>query len=186
MKRLIIIPLLFLSVYIFAQAGGVTIDRTATPIMWTFPGDIIKNHASGLMYVSTGGTVTITTGGTYQKMLGGAVDYTAAHLEDVNETTNGRLTYIGTATKHFLVTINATIESGEANQEIQIRVAENAASIAGSDQSQAYGAVNNHNTIATAYLVELATNDYIEVFITSDQDSDAIIVHSCVLTLIEY
>lgn len=172
----------FAQPYIIGDASGnVTVggDLTVT-------GSVIKDHGSGLMNISTGGTFTITTGGAYEKMIGGAIDYGSDHLEDFNETTNGRLTYTGTLTKHFLVTVNVSIEAGENAQFIGIRIAESGTSIAMSEQVQDFDILNSHNSIPVSYIVELATNEYVEIFITSDQDGDNIIVHSGVLTLTEY
>ncbi len=149
-------------------------------------GDITHNHSSGLMFISTPGTFAITTGGTFEKLIGGAIDYSSDHLEDFNETTNGRLTYTGTLTKHFTVAVYSSIESGENTQEIEIRIAEGGSPIFGSEQEQTYSVINNHNTIPTGYIVELATNEYIEVFITSDTNGDNVIAHSCVVVITEY
>jgi hypothetical protein len=183
-----IIPLLLLLSFGFGQW---IYDLTDNPPTITAPGDLVvtgnitHDHAGGVMHVSTGGTFQITTGGTFEKIEGGAIVYSSDHLDNFNETTDGRLTYTGTTTKHFSVAVYSSVESGEVSQVIMIRLAESGTDIAGTEKAQDYSNQNSHNDISTGYIVELATSEYLEVFITSDQDTDDVIIHNVIMVVSE-
>lgn len=172
----LLIPLLCLG----QTTGGTDADNT-----WAFPGQTTNTHSAGMMYVSTPGTWQITTGGTFEKLIGGAIDYTGAHLENFNESTNGRLTYTGDLTRDFIVGIHVCCESGEVTQTIQARIAENGTSIIGSTATLDFTAVNTHGSMSTFWIVELATNEYLEIFVASDQNGDDIIIDNASLSVAE-
>lgn len=178
MKR-ILLGLLFLS-FLYPQStvgGWMEINST---------GHVTYPHSAGLMWISTGGTISITEGGTFQKMIGGAIDYSNAHLENFNESTNGRLTYIGTITRDFNVRSYNSIESGETAQEVMIRIAKGGSTIEGTEVVQDYTAINKHSNTPTGWIVELATNEYLEMFITSNTTGDNIIIHNSIMVVSEY
>lgn len=144
---------------------------------------VAPNHAAAQMHISTPGTVSIGTGGTYQKVAGGAIVYTGEHLEDFHEDVDGRLTYIGVATKEFLVSAAGSIESGEIAQLVNVAVAQDGSEIANSDVQADFSAVSNHTPFALEWFVTMATGSYIEIFVTSNTNGDDVIFHSLVVTI---
>jgi len=140
---------------------------------------------AGQTYISTGGTMTVTTGEAFEKIAGGSIDYTGEHLEHFTHSA-GRLTYTGKPGKDMLVTVSGKVESGETAQEVQICIAENGACHAGSTTGTTFTAVNSHSPISINYIVDLATNDYIEVYATSDSNGDEIIFDNMVISIIQY
>ena len=139
-------------------------------------------HSMGSSYLSTEGTQTIGTGGTFEKLFEGAMAYSGNHLENFTQS-NGRLTYTGVNFEHFLVICNMTIHSGETAQRIQCRIAENGTSIEGSNQAIDFTATTLDLPLGLVWVVELAPNDYIEIYGTSDTNGDEFDIHNLVFTL---
>jgi len=124
---------------------------------------------AGQMYVSTGGTVTITTGGTFEKCDTGGIVWTSEHLEWFNESTDGRLTYTGGPDKYVICIGTGTVESGEIAQDVNLRLAENGTDLAASDVEITFTNQNLHTPVAVSNIIGVSTNDYIELYCTSDQ-----------------
>lgn len=145
----------------------------------------VRTGTGAHMNISTGGTVTVATAGTYQKVAGGTIAYTGAHLEHFNEDTDGRLVYVGLPTKSFLVTVSGSVESGEVAQEVNLRIAKTGTSIVGSDIQQTFTAINTHEVYSTNYMVDLNTNDYIEIYVTSDTNGDDVIFNAMSVCVVQ-
>lgn len=139
-------------------------------------------HNCGFMYISTAGTVTVTTGGTFEKVVGGTIAYTGAHLHNFVHSA-GRLTYKDSVTKHFLITAFASIESGEVAQDIQIRLAKNGTTVAETNIERDFTAQNRHSVVGTTWMTDLETDDYVELFVTSDTDGDDVIFNNLVFSI---
>jgi len=191
MKKLIFIVLLLAGIISAAQ------DLDISDGNWTFSPDvsvtgdlmvtgiIINGEAGGQTYISTPGIQTIGTGGTFEKLYEGAMAYTGDHLNYFTES-NGRLTYTGTTTIHATVVCNLTVQSGETAQVLNFRIAENGTPIAGSNQTKTYTAQTVDRSAGLNWLVELATNDYIEIYGTSDTDADVFTVQSLSLFVVKH
>ena len=107
------------------------------------------------------------------------------HLENFSHS-DGRLTYTGTPTRDFIVSVHASIEGDEVAQLIQIQIAEGGVVIAGSNMQADYTAINTDKAISTTWIVELATNEYVEVYGTSDTNDDEFTVHNLVMRIAQY
>ena len=177
--------------------NGATIDNTDTDTL-TFTetavkvegdfyvsGQTITENSCGLAYVSTPGTMTINTAGTFEKLDEGAIAYTAGHLYNFTHS-DGRLTYTGTATKHFTIRATVTVESGEIAQVVQLRLAKNNTSIAGSTMSRTFRATSTDTAMPLGWLEEMETNDYYEVFGTSDANDDNFDIINLTLTVTKH
>ena len=145
-------------------------------------GQIVSEYECGFTYVSTPGQMTIATGGTFEKLYEDNIAYTGGHLYNFTES-NGRLTYTGTATVHMTIICNVSIESDEVAQIVQLRIAENGTTIAGSNMTREFTTQNKDSCVGLNWLVELETNDYIEIFGTSDTDADQFQVNNLTLTV---
>jgi len=172
MKKLIFLLFLLFPIIIWGQVI-INLDQ------------IYHERAGGLTYVSTPGQMTIATGGTFEKLYEGAIAYTGDHLCNFTES-NGRLTYTGTPTIHATIHVNTTIEGDEADQLIQVQIAENGTPIAGSNMQQDFTAVDADAHIGTSWLLDLATNDYLEVYGTSDTNGDQFTVLTLVMTVTKH
>ena len=148
-------------------------------------GQTVSEYSCGLSYVSTPGQMTIATGGTFEKLFEDAIAYTAGHLHNMTES-DGRLTYTGTATIHATINVNVSIEADEVAQVCQFRIAENGTTIAGTNMAREFETQNKDSCIGLNWLIELATNDYIEVYGTSDEDGDTFQVNNLTLTVVKH
>ena len=145
-------------------------------------GDVALNHSGGLAYVSTEGTQTIGTGGTFERLNEGAIAYTSDHLSDFTHD-DGRLTYTGTVTKHFAISANVTIESDEVTALVQIRLAKGGSTIAGTNMQEDYTVQDTDASMGFCWILELATNEYVEVFGTSDTNGDTFVLHNLTMCI---
>lgn len=142
-------------------------------------------HASGGAWVSTPGTQTINTGGTFERLNEGAIAYTGMHLHEFTHS-DGRLTY--TSAAPISMTANATIsvESGEVAQEVQLRLAKNGTTIAGTTMQVEFTAINGNAAVPLLWALEMEQNDYIEVWATSDTNGDDIIINNLTLFIAKH
>ena len=202
MKRLILILFAFVSTQIYSQSlkiDGAT-GRSADLAAITVPdssdqvfmerSDSSKSisygnfmtHSGGLSFLSTEGEQTIGTGGTFERLFEGNMAYTGVHLDDFTES-DGRLTYTGSVLKHFDISAYMSIESGEVAQRIEIRIAQGGTTIEGSNMPLDFTALSSDRTLSTGFKVEMQTNDYIEVYGTSDTNGDTFTIHNFVLNI---
>jgi len=200
MKKLLIIPLLF-GTLVYGQeinfSNGAKIDNTETDTITIsevvtkvdgtlyVTGSLIHSHSGGLAYVSTPGTMTINTGGTFEKLDEGAIAYTAGHIYNFTHD-DGRLTYTGTPTIHVTIRATVTVESGETSQVVQLRLAKNGATIAGSNMSRTFRATSTDSAIPLGWLAEMATGNYFEVFGTSTTNDDKFDIINLTLTVTKH
>ncbi len=132
-------------------------------------------HASGGAFISTPGTQTINTGGTFERLNEGNIAYTGMHLHDFTHD-DGRVTY--TRDEDINMTVHATIsiESGETSQEVQFRIAKNGTSIEGSTMQVDFSAVNGNAAVPLLWPLDMVQNDYVEIWGTSDTNSDEFVL----------
>jgi len=119
----------------------------------------------GGCYVSTPAATTITSAGTFYVLAGTT---TEIDITLFTHTSPGRLVYTGTVARDFFVTAMFSFTSSANNILAKARIAKNGTTIAGSEQQFFKTTGSDTKTLATQYIVSLATNDYIEVFVTCD------------------
>ena len=174
----------------YAGSSNITVlSPTSTGFIDTLEtadiGKIAIDHSGGMSYVSTSGTQTIGTGGTFERLNEGAIAYTASHLHSFTHS-DGRLTYTGTNTKHFDIAVYVNIESDEAAALVEIILAKGGATISGTEMRHDYRATDTDAVLSFGWLLELATNEYIEVFGTSDTNGDTFFVHNLQMIINEH
>lgn len=175
-------------------ANGASIDNSETDTL-TLTETVIKiegqlihtglmlgQHAGAQTNVSTSGTQTIGTGGTFERLNEGAIAYTASHLDNFTHD-DGRLTYTGAPDLHFLIIVNVTIESDEATALVQIRLAKGGATILLTNQQHDFRATDTDASFGFSWTEEMSTNEYLEVFGTSDTNGDTFLVHNIAFTI---
>ncbi len=164
-----------------ATPNTVVLTPTSTGFIDTLEtadiGEIALTESGGMSYVSTSGTQTIGTGGTFERLNEGAIAYTGSHLHDFTHS-DGRLTYTGTVTKHFTVQVSYNIEGDETAQLVQIQLFKDGALIAATNDQHDYTAVDTDDTVGFVWLLEMATNEYVEVHGTSDANGDTFYLHN--------
>lgn len=120
----------------------------------------------GAMYVSTPAATTISVAGTYVKAAGTTTIGT--NNVDFTMPANNRLTYGGTDTKVFAVSVDLTFYCATGYNEMRVQIAKNGTVIAESAGGGKQTASGTAAVTGTAQaLVSLATTDYVEIWITN-------------------
>ena len=136
---------------------------------------IVNSSEIGQAYY-TNNTVQnpIATQNVFEKILGTT---TASTINQKFSHTNNRLTYTGGLARSFKVTAAISANSVVTNSVIiKTRVAKNGITIAESEsQATTSASARNENFFSQA-IVELNTNDFIEVFITNESNANNLLV----------
>lgn len=149
--------------------GGSTIVKSN--INWNFIANVGLNDSQrvGQMYMNNNSTSTALTANTPTKVLGTT---TANQLErfDTNSVSN-RLRYIGVQSIRFKVSCNFTLESGSGDI-IEVTIYKNGNPIDGAFNKVEVGGFVSADRVAGMVhgIVELATNDYVELWIENQTD----------------
>ena len=116
----------------------------------------------------------IATTGVFEKILGTT---TASAVNQKFNHTDNRLTYTGGITRSFRVTASSSAQAITTNNTtILIRAAKNGVTIAESEsQATTSGTARNENFYSQA-IVELATNDYLELWIANATNANNLLV----------
>lgn len=128
----------------------------------------ITNTASiGLMSFSNNATENpIATQAVFEKIEGTT---TASSVNQKFSHTNNRLTYTGGITKEFIVTAAVSANSVTTNAAvITVRIAKNGVTIADSEAQATTSQSGRNETFYCQTIVQLTTNDYIEMFIANN------------------
>ncbi len=170
------------------DADTLIIDESVTKIMGELlvTGHVYEGeHASGQTYVSTPGTQTINTGGTFERLNEGAIAYTGDHLHEFTHD-DGRLTYTSPTEISMTVAATVSVESGETAQVIQFRIAKNGTTIASTNMPVTFSAVNKNAAVPLFTLLDMAQNDYVEVWATSDTNGDEMIINNLTMGITKH
>ena len=112
--------------------------------------------------------------GVYEKVEGTS---TAADVNQKFTHSIGRLTYTGGITKEFVISATAAAYSVSENAiEISIRIAKNGATLADSEYQVTTSAVLMDEHFSCQTVVNLAQNDYIELYIANNTSTSSIVV----------
>ena len=116
----------------------------------------------------------IATTGVFEKILGTT---TESSVNQKFNHTNNRLTYTGGITRSFRVTASCSAQAITTNNTtILVRAAKNGVTIAESEsQATTSGTARNENFYSQA-IVELATNDYLELWIANATNANNLLV----------
>ena len=118
------------------------------------------------MYFTNNATQNpIATQSVFEKILGTT---TASSINEKFSHTNNRLTYTGAITRSFAVTTACSASSiTTANATILVRIAKNGTTLAESESQATTSAVNRNENFFCQTIVQLAQNDFIEIFISN-------------------
>ena len=157
----------------FSGGGTYTTGVTYTDNKALFANCVGINNTStrGFMYMLNNVTDTTIGAGNANVWLKASGTTTAGTNSKFTHTTN-RLTYDGAFVGSFLVTINATVRSGSVNQNVSIGVAKNGTIIAESEGIVRTTTANAEHGGSTQAVLEMASTDYIELFVRNTSVSD--------------
>lgn len=138
--------------------------------------------SSGGCYVSSSAASAAITAETYIILAGTTTTLT---LKNFTHTSPGRLTYTGIETLRFIVNVALSFISTQSNELARFRFAKNGTTLAGSQINRKLGTGSDEGALSIAYELELATNDYIEVYCTlAASTSDTITANTMVMVVI--
>jgi len=135
---------------------------------------ITNSSEIGQYYYTNNATQNpITTQNVFEKILGTT---TAAAINQKFTHTNNRLTYTGGINRSFRVTAFASINSVVTNSiTIKTRIAKNNTTLAESESQATTSASARNETFASQTIVELTTNDFIEVFVANETNANNVL-----------
>lgn len=163
-----------------AFSGGGTylsgVDHTSNKALFRFNDGVINTSENSMYYMESNTTASdIVTSGAYIKIAGTTT--TGASSRFTN--TNNRATYTGSKTRSFEISAIATITSASDGDNVAIKIYKNGSEILGTRSvgvtRVALGA-NKADNIATQTIVELSTNDYLEIFVANLTDTSDVTV----------
>ena len=135
----------------------------------------ITNSASvsDLYMVGNATSTPIAVSGTYYKGLG----TTTSSVAEKFANTDNRATYGGAVTARFSVSGIASVTSAN-NNVIGLRIAKNGTVIAASTASSTTNASSRAEGVHTQALIELAPGDYVEVWVTNNTGTTAVVLET--------
>lgn len=124
----------------------------------------------GQMYFANNATQnTIATQSVFEKILGTT---TASSINERFTHANNQLTYTGAITRSFVITASCSASSiTTANATITVRIAKNGTTLAESEAQATTSAVNRNENFFCQTIVQLAQNDFIEIFIANNSSA---------------
>ena len=135
---------------------------------------ITNSYTVSNYYMNANATVTdIVTVSTPVKVAGTT---TSNALTQKFTNTNNRATYTGGLTRIFNITAILSVTSTSSNDQIGCYVAKNGTVIDSSEGYLTTNASNRAENITVQSVIELSTNDYIEIFVENATDSSDVTV----------
>jgi hypothetical protein len=136
----------------------------------------ISNTAEvGQMFFTNNATQNaIATTAVFEKIEGTT---TASAQNEKFSHTNNRLTYTGGITREFVITASCSAQAITTNATtITVRIAKNGVTIAESESQATTSATGRNENFYCQALVELAQNDFIELFIANQTNANSLLV----------
>ena len=143
-----------------------------------------ETFAYGELWISTAAATTITSPGTYYKAAGTTTLETTPAAVDFTMPVDNRLTYGGTDTRTFWVSCTFSAKTSGTNQLVGFRLAEGGVSAAKTEVRRLVGTGTDEGAGAVHGLFQLATNEYIELFVTNETSSNTVTVEHGNLTVV--
>ncbi|HET6991319.1 MAG TPA: hypothetical protein VFJ43_08355 [Bacteroidia bacterium] len=136
--------------------------------------------AAGNVYVTTAASTSFTTVSTPTKILGTT---TAASLFRVSSPTNNRITYTGTKTKRFAVICSLSMVAASSNKTFSFYIVKNGVVLPESKQMLKLGSSTDKGSITLSCTTQMASNDYIEVWVENDTDISSVTIETLNLAI---
>ena len=143
---------------------------------------IANSFTSGIMYLQENATpTTFTLANTYAKIVG-TTTTDAGGISKFTHT-NGRLTYTGSRSAVFEITVSMNV-SGGTNKNGSLAIAYNNSPIPTSDMRFRTSGTGNFLSTSSSHVMQLNTTDYIEIFIRNITDATSMTVEDLVCNII--
>lgn len=135
------------------------------------------NPHGGCYFSNIGAAATVTAPSAYTKVApttvanGAAVEWT--------EGTNARLTYTGTSTLDAIITVNVSAsQASGANRDLNFTLYKNGSAITGTETVVTTVTAVKEHVSMTFVAANLATNDYIELYVKNAGGAENVSVYS--------
>lgn len=129
--------------------------------------------AAGNLYISASAVTSIAAVNTPVKVAGTT---TAGSLFRVTSPTNNRLTYTGKKSRRFQVICSVTMVSAGLNKNFSFYIAKNGTVLPESRQQMQLAVTGDRGTITVSCMADMATNDYLEVWVANNSDNTSLTV----------
>ena len=157
-------------------SGGGTyisgVDQTSNKILFTNCVGIANTTTRGFYYMvnnTTDTTIGVINVNVWKKASGTT---TADSNNSKFSHSSNRLTYTGAFNTSFLITVNTAVRAGASNQNISIGIAKNGTILPNSEMTIRTSTSNQEHPGSTQYQIDLVTNDYVELFVKNNQQTD--------------
>lgn len=150
----------------FSGAGTYTTGVTYSDnkSLWVACRGVINSASIGFMTMQANATATtVAATSTYYKAAG------TTTLESISQKfshASNQLTYTGAITRDFRITVTATMTSGN-NNELGLRIAKNGTTVSNTTSLNTTSGTGKAEGAVCQGVIQLATNDYIEVFVSN-------------------
>lgn len=160
-------------------SGGGTyltgVDATLNKALFANCVGITNTSTRGFIYMTDNTTATSTNNTSLWFKAAGTTSAMSTNSKFTTSTTN-RLTYVGAFTQSFMITVNANVRTSVSTQNIDIGIAKNGTIITESSMTILCAAGSTPSFGATQIVVELTTNDYVELFVRNASSANNTIV----------
>jgi hypothetical protein len=140
----------------------------------------LKASVGHFTMIDNTAATTISASNTYVKISG--TTSANSNNKQVSHTSN-KLTYTGTETKLFTATSSLSL-SGTNGDDISIRIAKNGTTLSGSQIRVTISGNGHVEVLAVQSLISMATNDYLEMFITNNTSTNSVTVKNMSMLMV--
>lgn len=127
----------------------------------------------GAMSRLVAAATAVAVPGTYYKAAGTTVLGNASNFD---MPVDNRLRYTGAASKHMHIVVSASFTTAGVNNIIGLKVAKNGVLLDDSIQRRKVGTGSDIGSTAVHADAQLVTNDYLELWLTNETDTDAVTI----------
>ena len=161
----------FMSAVSFTDVGSRTVGTFSKEWEINTPGLITKTDdvASGTIYVSSTALTSIPSADTPVKAAGTTITENLFRFDDGG--VNNRLRYTGTKTRIFSVSASLAISSPNSGQYLLMYIAKNGTVIGSTEIKRKIANGSDIGAATVSGTVELATNDYVELWLANDSSN---------------
>jgi len=165
-------------VLVSIEAGdGIDVETVGTRIV------ISSTETLSYAAVSMAGNATTTTIGATATPVKVAGTFVVGDVSDgFTASTNGRITHTGPLSRHIINALATLDVSSGSNHKISLYVAKNGAII--STKMTDTISAGLPRSLATFANIELATNDYVELFVRNESTTDSVVAINAVLSVL--
>lgn len=132
---------------------------------------ITNTSTRGFIYMNNNTTATGTNNTALWFKAAGTTLASVNNSKFSTSTTN-RLTYIGAFSQSFMITVNCNVRTSVSTQNINIGIAKNGTILSESEITILCAAGSTPSFGATQIVVELTTNDYVELFVQNSSSAN--------------